>query len=272
MRILTIGSEATQLDAIPCLNAARGGGSEVVMLPVLEGTVDRLPPGVEALVVASDLQGVELDRRRTGPPRLLGMVVAERLAELSASGRLPPPDRVGVILAGDLYAESERRGGLGDVRPVWGAFAQQFRWVVGVAGNHDHFGSNQGRAEPVDEPGAHVLDESAAQLDGLVVAGVSGVIGNPRRPFRREEDDFVLAILSVLDLEPEILVLHEGPSVLGMEESKIGSSIVRRTLADRAGLLVVCGHCYWSEPLAALPGGPQVLNVDHRVVVLRQHA
>lgn len=42
-------------------------------------------------------------------------------------------------------------------------------------------------------------------------------------------------------------------------------------LIDAAGAapLVLCGHCHWDAPLAALPGGSQVLNADGRVVVLR---
>ena len=33
--------------------------------------------------------------------------------------------------------------------------------------------------------------------------------------------------------------------------------------------LVFCGHTYWDEPLVTMPGGVQVLNVDHRLFVLR---
>jgi hypothetical protein len=34
--------------------------------------------------------------------------------------------------------------------------------------------------------------------------------------------------------------------------------------------LVICGHSHWDEPLAELPGGAQVLNVDGRAVLLRR--
>lgn len=268
MQILSIGSDASQLDAIPYLNAARGGGSEAVVLPVLEGTVDALPDGVDALVVASDLQGVELTHRPDDRRRLLGEVVADRLAELAAEGRLPPVERIGVILAGDLFAHAARRGGLGDVRAVWRAFGQRFRWVAGVAGNHDHFGDPWKPASFGSEDRIHVLDEDAVQLDGLVVAGVAGIIGDPKRPFRRLEDDFLLAIVNVIDVEPDLLVLHEGPDVPRTYPERVGNAQVRAAVDGRPGLLVVCGHRYWPEPLARIPGGPQVLNVDHRVVVL----
>jgi hypothetical protein len=238
------------------------------VLPVLEGTVDALPDGVEALVVTSDLQGVELTRRPDATPRLLGEVVAERLAEHAAEGLLPPADRIGVILAGDLYGQPERRGGLGDVREVWQAFARRFRWVAGVAGNHDHFGDPGAQARFGREDRIHLLDEDAAQLDGLVVAGVGGIIGDPKRPFRRAEGDFLLATVNVLDLDPDLLVLHEGPDVPRTYPEQVGNAQVRAAIGDRLGLLVVCGHRYWPEPLAQLPHGPQVLNVDHRVVVL----
>jgi hypothetical protein len=49
------------------------------------------------------------------------------------------------ILAGDLYSApgGDVRGATGDLRSVWSAFADAFAWVVGVAGNHDLFGSER---------------------------------------------------------------------------------------------------------------------------------
>jgi 3',5'-cyclic-AMP phosphodiesterase len=193
MRILSVDIRGAPLDVIPYVSAIRGGGSELAALPVLRATVDELPADVAAIVVASDLQGVELTRQPGVVPRLLGEVLAARLGDLAARGRLPPLDQIGVILAGDLYAAISRRGGLGDVRAVWRAFAERFRWVVGVAGNHDHFGSPSDQAQFAGEPRVGLLDASVVTLDGLHIGGVSGIVGDPRRPFRRSEDELVRA-------------------------------------------------------------------------------
>ena len=34
--------------------------------------------------------------------------------------------------------------------------------------------------------------------------------------------------------------------------------------------LVICGHVHWDRPLVALASGPQLLNVDARVVLLER--
>jgi hypothetical protein len=109
--------------------------------------------------VVSDLQGIARGE-------LLGIAVAAELAPLTS-------EHTGVIIAGDMFsvAAADKRGGFGDVAPVWHAFADRFRWVAGVSGNHDD-------VRAVRRPNAHVLDggESAAA-----------------------------------ESKPDILVLHEGP-------------------------------------------------------------
>ena len=119
------------------------------------------------------------------------------------------------------------------MREVWQAFARRFRWVAGVAGNHDHFGDPRAQARFGREDRIHLLDEDAAQLDGLVVAGVGGIIGDPKRPFRRWADDFLLAIVNVLDLDPDLLVLHEGPDVPRTYPEQVGNAQVRAAIGDR---------------------------------------
>ena len=88
-------------------------------LEVFSAKVDLLPSPIDALVVASDLQGRETElSSEDGPRRLLGEVVAEDLAVLSELGKLPSIDRMGVILCGDLFSRPalDRRGGSGDCR------------------------------------------------------------------------------------------------------------------------------------------------------------
>jgi Icc protein len=103
----------------------------------LRGRVDGLPDGLEAVVLASDLQGRALADPHASedvPLRLLGEAVADELHTLAELEEIPPPERMGVALAGDLYAapDARKRGATGDVRSVWRAFARRgFRWVVG---------------------------------------------------------------------------------------------------------------------------------------------
>ncbi|MEZ6187846.1 MAG: metallophosphoesterase [Planctomycetota bacterium] len=261
MTLRLIDPRETPLSELSYLNAAGRGRVERVRLPLTTLRVEALPPGVEAILVASDLQG----RALPDGAELLGLALARHCLELSSCGVLPDPERVGVILAGDLYAELGKRGGLGDVRGVWEAFAP-FRWVTGVAGNHDAFSE-----DPRDRAGIgrfrrrghRVLDGDQVQLDGLVLGGVSGIVGNPRKPNRRSLDAFAEE-LELASLDAHALVLHEGPEVDGRTGNPDLTALVRA----HAPPLVICGHRHWPSPLAELPCGRQVLNVDARAVVL----
>lgn len=268
MRILDVGT--SPFHHIGYTNAALGGrGPAPARLPLYRGVVDALPAALDALVVASDLQG-RASRVRDGEiePRLLGELLAEELAVLSKLGESPEARRTGVVLAGDLYAVPTlaTRGGLGDVTPVWRAFAASFRWVVGVAGNHDAFGGATNVAALAAEPGVRALDGEVVELDGLSLGGVSGVVGKPPRPWRREEAAFVALIEKVLRRKPTILILHEGPS--GPDQRRDPRPGVDAVLDRFPRTLTICGHNHWSRPLLALPRGGQALNVDHRVVLL----
>lgn len=240
-------------------------------IPVLRGRCDALPGGLRALVLAADLQARALPA--WGAPggdgvRLAGEAVAEQLAGLAEAGELPPADVTGVVLAGDLWCDPacKKMGGLGDVRPVWRAFAERFRWVAGVAGNHDAFGHPRERAVFVTEERTHLLDGDVVELDGLRIGGVGGIVGDPRRPNRRDPVDQTDLVLSVLARGVDLLVLHEGPDVPGSDLP--GEPALREALEvaeDRAS--VVCGHVHWRRP-GARHGRRQLLNVDARVLVL----
>lgn len=266
MRILTLDPVPAQ--TWPYQSAAPRGGAEIRNLPLLRGTVDALPEGLEALLILSDLQGVAPHALRDGAVALLGEVLADTLASLAELGELPPAGSTGVVLAGDLYSEESAtvRGASGDVRAVWQAFAAHYRWVVGVAGNHDTFGSARERERFRRQPGIHLLDGELAELDGLRVGGVGGIIGRPDKPGRREEADYLEVLGGVLRHGPRLLVLHQGPDVPGTRVK--GSPLIREVLEGREECFVVCGHAHWEEPLATLRGGTQVLNVDSRAVLL----
>lgn len=239
----------------PFLNAGRNGGTVRERLPWLRGTVTGLPAELDALLVTSDLQG----RGLTGLPRpLLGEAVATEYQRNHAAWKLPPPQQVGVLLAGDYYAapQADKRGATGDVFPVWQAFAEAFAWVVGVLGNHDHL-------DAVPDNTA-LMEAEAVTRSGLSVGGVSGIVGNPRRYARFEWPDYAERVRLALAYQPDILLLHTPPHVSDLQrgEGELGP------LLDQPNLLTICGHVHWDDPLATLPAGGQVLNVDSRVVVL----
>ena len=233
--------------------ALRGGEVGDVSLPVLYGRAE-LPEGLSALVLAGDLQG------RCGA-RLLGEQLADEIVA-RAGGDLPAPDRIGVLLAGDLYAapRANVRGASGPVESVWEAFAASVRWVAGVAGNHDEI--DRKRVRRLQR--ASILDGTLTERDGMLIAGLSGVIGKAHLPQRRPEERYRHALRALLDEQPEILVLHESPT--GGPEQR-GRDLVREEVMERVSL-VVSGHVYWREPLARLSPSTVALNVDGRVIVL----
>ncbi len=210
--------------------------------------VGPLADELDAIVCCSDLQGIVAGE-------LLGVAVAAELEAL-----VDVPARVGIVLAGDLYSVpgANKRGGYGDVSSVWSAFAERFAWVVGVAGNHDDVTCVEGE-------NIHVLDGTTVMLDGLRFGGVGGVIGNPAKLGRRDEDTHFEALRAVIREEVDLLVLHEGPNG---DEHQLGNSEIRAEIVAGNVPLTVCGHVHWDDPLEKLKRG-QILNVDSRVVILR---
>jgi len=264
LRIEDIGEDL--VGEVRYLNAARGGGTEVARLPIVRAAIGPLAEELDAIIACSDLQGIV--RGPGGVAELLGIEVAAVLEELAFDGVLPPAARTGVILAGDLFSvpAADQRGGYGEVTDVWRAFAERFAWVAGVAGNHD---DTSGLAE-LARGGApiHLLDGDVAEIDGLRLGGVGGIIGSKRKAGRRLEDEQLALIERAIDGEPDVLVLHEGPDA-GTDdgEDRRGNPEIR-ALVEAGGVgLTICGHVHWDAPLASHQHG-QILNVDTRVVVL----
>jgi Icc-related predicted phosphoesterase len=236
----------------------------------LDAVVDRLPHGVSAIIATADLQGRErFQESPNGMPRLLGESLPNRLAKEILPDLGLDTGNTGVFLAGDLYTVPalDRRGGSGDVRAVWDALGDAFSWVIGVAGNHDTFGADP-TATPRFPRHLHYLDNDRVSIDGLEIAGLGGIIGNPRRPRRRSENQYVECLETLLQHRTDVLITHDGPNdPVGGHR---GSPRIREVVERFAPSLVVRGHAHWNQPLARLSGGVQVLNVDARVVVLHQ--
>lgn len=267
MRILELA--LAPVFEVPFLNAGRSQGDYYEdRLPIHIGRVDRLPQGVKALVATSDLQGRESFRTSTTDSlRLLGEVVPQILSHFLSSNFDLSGNKVGVLLAGDFYTVPalDKRGGSGDVTSVWNAFGEQFAWVAGVAGNHDIFGDNSTSPPRFQSP-LYFLDEGSIEIDGLSIAGISGIAGNPIKLWRKTEEAFEHFIEDLAYCEPGILLMHDGPDVpeLGLK----GSPRIRQALMRLGKPLVVRGHAHWNQPLAELANNLQILNVDARVVIL----
>ncbi len=262
MRILSI--ERHPFFELPYSSATGNGGVERKRFPLIRAKADQLPDGLDALLICSDLQGV-IDSRIDGRhvPEQVGVALADSMYELCIAGELPPPERIGIALCGDLYTapDLEKRGGCGDARPVWNAFANYFAWVVGVAGNHDAFGTSLSEHKAFSsQPGVHMLDGTTVNLGGVIFAGVGGIIGDANKPLRRSEKHFVRAVKDLLSQNPDVLLLHQGPDV--PSHSLPGHEAVRGALHRAKISLVACGHVHWKTPLAELPGSIQVLNAD----------
>lgn len=241
-------------------------GGQLRELSVLRLAANGLPPGVQALFVTSDLQG-HVD----GPdgPQLAGHAVAEALGRY-AQQRGVARARLGVLLAGDLFAgeDAMHRAIVGDVRPVWRAFAQRAAFVAGVAGNHDAFGATADDVRAfADEPGVALLDPGmhglkvAAEFAGLRVAGVSGIVGSADRPWRRRHDDYLDAVAAAIGAEPDILLLHQNPALPGVRRDEL--SRVTQVLAAAYSGIVVFGHAYSPAPRIGL-GRCQLLASEGR--------
>ena len=238
-------------------------------LPLNKGKVKGLPEGLDALIACADLQGRESAQGAGEDPRLLGEILADELEFLSKSGNIPSLDRTGIILAGDFYSRLDRRGGYGDVRGVWRAFSRSARWVAGVAGNHDLFSAMPSLPEMqafLETEPVHFLDGDLLELGGLRIGGISGIVGNPRKPFRRTEASYLEALDRLLRAGLDLLVLHDGPDVAGT--GLRGWPSIREKLESCGPLLAIRGHAFWETPLALLGNGTQLLNVDSRVLLL----
>ena len=157
------------------------GERGVARLVYYAGEVHGLPGKVSGLIMTSDLQGRWMD----GDQPLLGVGVARALTSRHAQRGLPPPDQCIAVLAGDFFAdpEAKERGASGDIKPVWAAFGTATRRVVGVAGNHDVW-------EP-RSPWGPFMDGQMNIVDGIRIAGISGIIADRGNVWRRPAAEFI---------------------------------------------------------------------------------
>lgn len=264
MRILRI--DESPLFTVRHRSADHDRGRSDAALPAHRVVVDALPAGLQAVFVTSDLQGRAVEPPHDGA--LLGVAVAEAVL-LHCWSRGLAPESVGVLLGGDLFADEDvaTRGGRGDARAVWRAFAAHFAFAAGVAGNHDAFGEPAGLDAFAGEPGMHLLDSDTpglamiADCAGLCVAGVSGIVGKPTKPWRKERQAFLDGVARALAARPDVLVLHQNPALPGVARGEFVE--LTAMLAERCDGVVAFGHSFSAAPLHEL-GSAQLLATEGR--------
>ena len=242
------------------------GSSTPATLPFCQGIVDSLPDGLEAMIATGDLQGVAPSRKNSRSGAFLGEALADELQLLQSTGELPPANKIAILLTGDLQPSA----GTDDVLGVWQSLGITCAWIAGVAGNHDEFGDKRERTHgpPTFKlPSLHFFDDQVEQIGSMLIAGISGIVGNTCEPWVRSDAEFKAVVERLVREAPEVLLMHDGPNVAGTDLG--GWPSVRRVLEAAAECIVFRGHDAWQTVLATLPNGTQVVNVEGRVLVLR---
>ncbi len=107
-------------------------------------------------------------------------------------------------------------------------------------------------------------------LNGTLMSGISGIIGETNKPFRISSADYVARLTNVLNLNLDCILLYQSP---GNELYALdGNEAIFNTIKHDKPNLIVAGHSHWQNPSNNFPYGSQVLNVDKRVVILINHA
>lgn len=267
---LTIGNHPIETYAY--LNVSPGGkdadGNVQVVtehLPIFEGTISGLPAPFQASIVASDLQGmVEMN----GDMKLLGEGLPEYLYDLlQINYPQLAPEHVLVILCGDLYANLEKRGGIGDVSAVWQAFRNYFPVIIGVAGNHDYFGDLVDERALQSTPGIHVLHNQIVSVGSLRLAGLGGIMGRCDKPNRIEPIDYLTKLEQLLSKQPDVLKLHQSP---GFAEPALNGSVeLGRFLVRKKRCVIFCGHTHWPITTINLLNQTQIVNGHGKLLILQ---
>lgn len=165
------------MHAVEFLEARRqrdGGGALQRSVQIEIATAVGIAASLDGIVLASDLQGQDASGRLGG--LLLASCWPANWPRSPRVAKSRECIRLGVIVAGDLFGDLARRSGSGDLAPVWRALSGQAAWLVGVGGNHDHFGSDPDNFPDdhtiFNEVGiGHLLDGDVVERSGLRIGG-----------------------------------------------------------------------------------------------------
>ncbi len=232
-------------------------------LPVYLAEYENKNTNVDLLIITSDLQGIAEEK---GDQYLLGEKLPAFLKTLIEI-EFPECKKIGVLLCGDLFTSLEKRGSSGDVRNVWDMFNKYFDWVVGVAGNHDTFGSDLEKKRFELQKNIYLLHKEKVEIDGLSIGGISGIIGRVDKSNRVEESDFLNSLTVLTKQELDFILIHETPDFPKFNE--IGNGKIRKCIEQAKMSRICCGHCFWENSLVEFDNNSQVLNVDSKVVLMK---
>lgn len=234
-------------------------------LPIYLGEFENTETNIDFLIICSDLQGItkkESEYKLVGEelPEFLNLLIKIEISEIENPS-------IGVILCGDLYTNLEKRGSSGDVRTVWHKFNEYFDWVTGVAGNHDKFGNQLEMKEFKSTENIHLLHKEIINLDKLKIGGISGIIGREGKLNRIDEKDYLDSLKKLLKKNLDFIVLHETPDFPNL--NFIGNEKIREVIEKGNESIICCGHCFWEKTLIELKNKSKILNVDSKVVILK---
>lgn len=227
-------------------------------LPFYYAYVDKLPDNISSIIATSDLQGREIDEHNN---RLLGVAVSEELTLLKEFNIIPNFELI--ISVGDLYDKPElnKYGASGNVTNVLNAFSDITEKVIAVHGNHDVVDNN------LLNKNITILDSTYINISNIKISGVSGIIGNEKRPQRKSEENYLKCLNNPKLKNSDIFLLHQTPK--GNKPKQIGDNNIANFFIKNGNSLVIAGHCHWNEHLAEL-GNNQILNTDSKVFVIKQ--
>ena len=257
------GIEPTPFHSLPYWTSGPGKTPYQRGLPFFHAKAEGLPDGIESLVLLSDLQGREyLSVNLEGTERLLGEAVAEELSLLKGLGEIPGISAI--LICGDLYdyPDCRKPGGTGPVETVLLSLSEVSEEVIAVLGNHDTLDSQTQLPSKIS-----VLDGKVITTNfGLRIGGLGGIIGDPKRHNRRDEDTFLRHMKLCTQKRPHILMLHQGPE--DKERGREGNPAITQSLEKSFSGLTLFGHTHWPDCPLIWIGDGQVLNLDARVVVI----
>lgn len=217
-----------------------------------------LPSDIKSLIVTSDLQGRELGNSN----RLIGCALADELDELRKQRIIQKPSLA--LVCGDLYEYPDCRkpGGTGLVDEVFRSLGKVCDQVIGVLGNHDQVETSSSSLGS----NVTILDGASKSVQGLRIAGISGIIGDPIKNLRRSQDLFLKNLRALAAKSPNVILLHQGPD--DPESNRKGSNSVRLALEAGYSGLTIFGHTRWDGPPIVRLGNGQGLNAHGRVIVV----
>ena len=217
------------------------------------------------IIALSDMQGLTREHTRWIP---LGIDVFRNLLPILAIEKvIPNLAESACLIAGDMYASTTdfRMGLSGPIDEIVSlACESDFQSVSLVLGNHDLL-SEHSENLLKNSRSTKLLDGDCRYLDNSTIGGISGIMGNPRKPNRNDEKMFVRKLEKVMKKSADILLLHEGPQI---SAEQIGNEFIRAQLLGLQNKLIISGHAHWHNPVAML-GNNLVINTDARIVVLQ---